>query len=61
TLAGARVLGRESDLGSLTPGKRADFVVLGADPLAVDAATIQDIPVLSTWVGGVSVYIADNA
>lgn len=56
TIAGARALGREQDLGSLTPGKRADFVVLGADPLAVDSGKIQDIPVLSTWVGGVPVY-----
>jgi predicted amidohydrolase YtcJ len=47
----------EADLkGTLTPGKLADFVVLGADPRAVDPATIGAIPVLSTWVGGEQVW-----
>lgn len=34
TLGGARYLGRQAQLGSLEPGKRADLVVLDADPLA---------------------------
>jgi imidazolonepropionase-like amidohydrolase/Tol biopolymer transport system component len=34
TLAGARYLGLDADLGSLEPGKLADLVVLDADPLA---------------------------
>jgi Tol biopolymer transport system component/imidazolonepropionase-like amidohydrolase len=34
TLAGARKLGLEHELGSLKPGKRADLLVLTADPLA---------------------------
>ena len=33
TLNGARALGREAELGSISVGKRADFVILGADPL----------------------------
>jgi predicted amidohydrolase YtcJ len=53
TLNGARVLGRERELGSITPGKRADFAVLGADPLEVPASEIASIPVLQTWIDGV--------
>lgn len=56
TISGAWALGREDDLGSLTPGKRADFVVLGEDPLEVVPDVIQDIAVLSTWVGGNQVH-----
>ncbi|WP_336658956.1 amidohydrolase [Leucobacter sp. USHLN153] len=52
TLEGAITLGRESELGSITPGKRADFVVLGANPLEVDGADISQIPVRETWVDG---------
>lgn len=58
TIAGAHSLGREDELGSLSVGKRADFAVLGGDPLAVPAAEIAAIPVLSTWVGGELCYLA---
>jgi imidazolonepropionase-like amidohydrolase len=34
TLGGAQVMGRAHELGSIEPGKRADFVILDADPLA---------------------------
>ena len=52
TLEGAKSLGREDEFGSLTVGKRADFVILGADPLSVDPDEIADIPVQETWVDG---------
>lgn len=52
TYEGAVSLGREDDLGSLEAGKYADFAVLGADPLGVDASEISQIPVLETWVAG---------
>lgn len=52
TLEGAITLGRENELGSLAAGKRADFVVLGANPLTVEADTIATIPVRATWVDG---------
>lgn len=52
TLEGAVSIGRDAEIGSLTIGKRADFVVLGADPLAIDAAEIAAIPVRETWVDG---------
>jgi imidazolonepropionase-like amidohydrolase len=42
TINGARLMGRESDLGSIAPGKFADLVVLNADPLQ-DVAHLHDI------------------
>ena len=33
TLNGARILGEEERLGSITPGKRADLVVVRGDPV----------------------------
>lgn len=44
--------------GTLAPGKLADFVVLGADPLQTDPLAIKDIPVEMTVVGGNAVYDA---
>lgn len=35
TLRGAEILDLESEIGSLTPGKSADFVILSGDPLSV--------------------------
>ena len=33
----------EDSKGSITPGKRADLVILGANPLDVDPETLADI------------------
>ena len=43
-------------LGSITAGKEADLVVLGADITACDPEHIQDAPVLGTMTGGEWVY-----
>ena len=50
----------ESEVGSLAPGKRADFVVLAQDPLAIDPAGLRDLTVRSTWVDGKPVYQAPS-
>ncbi|RAS64694.1 hypothetical protein C8D87_105184 [Lentzea atacamensis] len=50
TLGSAYACRKEHVLGSITPGKLADLVVLGDDPRTSDA--IADIPVLATMVGG---------
>jgi predicted amidohydrolase YtcJ len=49
---------QESMLGSLTPGKYADFVVLDRDIMRVPYAEILGAHVLSTWIGGHRVYEA---
>ena len=46
----------ETSKGSLEPGKLADMVVLGDNPLVVDKKAIRDIPVLATIVGNELVY-----
>ena len=47
----------EGEVGSLEVGKRADFVVLGADPLA-DDVPLATLPVRATYVDGEAVYTA---
>ena len=48
----------EDELGSLAPGKRADFVVLAEDPLAVPDAGLLTLDVRATYVNGKPVYEA---
>jgi predicted amidohydrolase YtcJ len=47
---------RESDLGSIQPGKLADLVVMDRDYLTVPADQIKDIKSVMTMVGGRVVY-----
>ena len=49
---------QEHDLGSLSAGKYADFVVLDQDIMRAPVQTILATHVLSTWVGGKMVYEA---
>jgi imidazolonepropionase-like amidohydrolase len=50
TLAGAECLGLAASVGSLAPGKDADFVVLDGDPFGVHTH------VLETWIDGRRVF-----
>ncbi len=56
TVDAAWQLQAEDRLGSITPGKLADFTLLSEDPRGVDPMRILDIPVLGTWVGGRRVW-----
>lgn len=48
----------EKEVGSLEVGKRADFVVLAQDPLAVPDAGLRALDVRATYVDGKPVYQA---
>ena len=52
TWAGAYCCFAEAERGSLEPGKLADLIVLGGDPLTVPADALADLPVELTLVGG---------
>ena len=47
---------QEKELGSISPGKYADFVVMDRDIMRVPDAEILQTRVISTYVGGKSVY-----
>ena len=49
---------QESVMGSLTPGKYADFVVLDRDIMRIPDTEILATRVVSTWIGGKRVYEA---
>jgi imidazolonepropionase-like amidohydrolase len=54
TLAGARMLDLDHRIGSLEPGKDADFLVLDGDPFSVYTH------ILETWIEGKLVYDRSN-
>ena len=58
TVGSAQVLGQERFLGSLAPGKAADFICLDRDPLASSPDDVRTMAVKRTVVGGRAVYQA---
>jgi len=52
----ARTLGLEQQIGSLTAGKQADFIILDRDVFAVDEKALHETQVLQTWFAGREVY-----
>jgi hypothetical protein len=63
TLGSARALGLDDSTGSVSVGKLADLLVLGADLERVPPAELGRVPVLLTLVQGVPVHgsLADLA
>ena len=52
TLGAARTLKLEDEIGSIAPGKRADFAILASDPTECDSMALKDVPVKGTVSGG---------
>ena len=57
TREAAIVLGIEDQVGTLEPGKYADFVVLSENPLEVDPMKIKDIKIDTTVMNGEITYM----
>lgn len=56
TRNGAYASFEEHVKGSITPGKYADFVLLGQDPHEADPDALKEIPIVHTVVGGQTMY-----
>lgn len=56
TVYAAYQYGEEAEKGTLTAGKRADFVVLEHNPLELPLDAVKDVRVLETYKDGVCVY-----
>ena len=50
---------QEKTMGSISPGKYADFVILDRDIMKIPATEILGTRVISTWLGGRKVYGRD--
>src|SRR4029077_12928677 len=61
TTEAAFAMHRERDIGSLEPGKLADFVILDRNPLDTEPGQIADIRVLATVLGGQPVFQAADS
>lgn len=57
TTGAARAAFAEDRLGSLEPGKRADFLIIDQDILLAPPAQIRTMQVLETWIAGRPVFV----
>jgi predicted amidohydrolase YtcJ len=56
TMESAYLTFDEDKVGSIEPGKAADFAVLSDDIMTIDPVDIQNVKVLRTVIGGKEVY-----
>jgi len=59
TSEAAHVLGCSEDVGSLEPGKRADFILLSKNPFALKRGEWERLNVTKTYLGGEIVFSRD--
>jgi predicted amidohydrolase YtcJ len=52
----ARAMNEQGSIGTITPGKQADFVLVDRDVLTVPEEELKDTKILWTMVGGKTVY-----
>lgn len=60
TINSAHASKRADEEGSIEAGKKANFVVLDADPITCPTAEIEHITVLRTYVDGVAIFQRDE-
>lgn len=58
TIGAAYILKQEQYIGSIEKGKFADMIILDRNPFTIPATDIQNVKVLTTIVGGKTVYQA---
>lgn len=51
----------EDRIGTLTPGMRADFILVDVDPLLASPTALRAARVSETWVGGRPAWVRDRA
>jgi len=61
TLNGARILGEDKDYGSITPGKRADLVVIRGDITRTPSLVYDVVTVFRDGVGYDSMKLVESA
>ena len=60
TIWAAEYMSREKQLGSLEPGKLADFIVIDQDYFTIPETEINNIKTLMTVIGGQVKFKAPN-
>ncbi len=61
TIGAAYAAFADGKVGALTPGHRADFILVDVDPLLASPREIRAAKVRETWVGGRPVFNSDTA